>query len=55
VLTEPLHRGNIFKRLMGHFDDVYEQLGLHMKRLAQMQTQVDELRLELKALEKHQP
>jgi hypothetical protein len=42
-LTGPLHRDNVLDMVMTHFDDVYQQLNIQMKRMAQMQQQVDVL------------
>jgi ABC-type transporter Mla subunit MlaD len=47
-MPQPLKEGVVFEQLMGHFDDVYEQLGLHVTRLAQLQQQVDDSRAQLK-------
>ena len=40
-LTGPLHKDNVLDMVMKHFDDVYQQLNIQMKRMAQMQQQVD--------------
>jgi hypothetical protein len=42
-LTGPLHRDNVLDMVMKHFDDVYQQLNIQMKRIAQIQHQVDVL------------
>jgi hypothetical protein len=38
--------------VMTHFDDVYQQLNIQMKRMAQMQQQVDLLIAQVARLEK---
>ncbi len=40
-LTGPLHKDNVLDMVMTHFDDVYMQLNIQMKRMAQIQQQVD--------------
>jgi hypothetical protein len=40
-VTGPLHRDNVLDMVMKHFDDVYQQLNIQMKRMAQIQQQVD--------------
>jgi hypothetical protein len=45
-LTGPLHKDNVLDMVMTHFDDVYQQLNIQMKRLAQLQAQVDKLTAE---------
>jgi hypothetical protein len=40
-LTGPLHKDNVLDMVMTHFDDVYQQLNIQMKRMAQIQQQVD--------------
>jgi hypothetical protein len=42
-LTGPLHKDNVLDVVMTHFDDVYQQLNIQMKRMAQLQAQVDQL------------
>ncbi|HEV3060056.1 MAG TPA: hypothetical protein VGY48_17550 [Vicinamibacterales bacterium] len=42
-LTGPLHKDNVLDMVMTHFDDVYSQLNIQMKRMAQIQQQVDVL------------
>jgi hypothetical protein len=42
-LTGPLHKDNVLEMVMTHFDDVYQQLNIQMKRMAQIQAQVDQL------------
>jgi hypothetical protein len=42
-LTGPLHKDNVLDMVMTHFDDVYQQLNIQMKRMAQIQQQVDRL------------
>jgi len=42
-LTGPLHKDHILDMVMTHFDDVYQQLNIQMKRIAQIQQQVDVL------------
>jgi hypothetical protein len=36
-----LQRNEVLDRMVTHFDDVYQQLNAQMKRIAQMQQQVD--------------
>src|SRR3954469_19478823 len=40
-LTGPLHKDNVLDMVMTHFDDVYTQLNIQVKRLAQIQQQLD--------------
>jgi hypothetical protein len=40
-LTGPLHKDNVLDMVMKHFDDVYQQLNIQMKRMAQIQQQLD--------------
>jgi hypothetical protein len=40
-VTGPLHKDNVLDMVMTHFDDVYMQLNIQMKRMAQIQQQVD--------------
>ena len=42
-LTGPLHKNNVLDMVMTHFDDVYMQLNIQMKRIAQIQHKVDVL------------
>jgi hypothetical protein len=42
-VTGPLHKDNVLDMVMAHFDDVYLQLNIQMKRMAQIQQQVDVL------------
>jgi hypothetical protein len=42
-LTGPLHEDNVLDMVMTYFDDVYQQLNIQMKRMAQIQQQVDSL------------
>jgi hypothetical protein len=42
-LTGPLHQDDVLDKVMIHFDDVYQQLDIQMKRMAQIQQQVDVL------------
>ena len=42
-LIGPLHKDNVLDLVMTHFDDVYQQLNIQMKRMAQIQQQVDVL------------
>jgi len=42
-LTGPLHKNNVLDMVMTHFDDVYMQLNIQTKRIAQIQHQVDVL------------
>ena len=42
-LTGPLHKDNVLDMVMTHFDDVYQQLSIQMKRMAQVQAQLDAL------------
>jgi hypothetical protein len=48
-LSGPLHKDNVLDMVMTHFDDVYAQLNILMKRMAQIQQQVDLLAAEAKA------
>jgi hypothetical protein len=38
----------VLDMVMTHFDDVYQQLNIQMKRMAQLQAQVDQLVAERK-------
>jgi bifunctional non-homologous end joining protein LigD len=40
-LTGPLHKDSVLDMVMKHFDDVYQLLNIQMRRMAQMQQQVD--------------
>src|ERR1700730_18492603 len=42
-LTGPRHKDHVLDMWMTHFDDVYQQLNTQMKRIAQIQVQVDRL------------
>jgi hypothetical protein len=42
-VTGPLHKDNVLDMVMKHFDDVYHQLNIQMKRMAEIQQQVDVL------------
>ena len=42
-VTGPLHKDDVLDRVMTHFDDVYKQLDIQIKRLGQLQHQVDVL------------
>jgi collagen triple helix repeat protein len=42
-VTGPLHKDDVLDRVMTHFDDVYRQLNIQTKRIAQIQYQVDTL------------
>ena len=42
-LRGPLHQDDVLDRVVTHFDDVYSQLTIHLKRLATMQLQIDGL------------
>jgi hypothetical protein len=50
-LTGPLHKDNVLDMVMTHFDDVYQQLNIQMKRMAQIQQQVDLLIAQLARLD----
>jgi hypothetical protein len=50
-LTGPLHKDNVLDMVMTHFDDVYQQLNIQMKRIAQLQQQVDGLTAKKRKLE----
>lgn len=52
--TEPLHSENMAERLVTYFDDVYEQLGVQMKRIAKLQQEVDDMRTQVKAIARQQ-
>jgi hypothetical protein len=39
----PLHQDDVLEKVVSHFDDVYQQLDGHLKRIARMQHQLDEL------------
>jgi hypothetical protein len=47
-LKGPLHKDNVLDMVMTHFDDVYMQLNIQMKRMAQIQQQVDLLTAAIK-------
>jgi hypothetical protein len=49
-LTGPLHQDHVLEMVMTHFDDVYQQLNIQMKRMAQVQQQVDVLIAEVAKL-----
>jgi hypothetical protein len=42
-LTGPLSQDHVLDMVMTHFDDVYQQLNIQMKRMAQIQHQMDVL------------
>lgn len=42
-LRGPLHQDDVLERVVTHFDDVYQQLSGHLKRIARMQHEIDEL------------
>lgn len=42
-LRGPLHRDDVLERVVSHFNDVYQQLNGHLRRIARMQHQLDEL------------
>ncbi len=42
-LRGPLHGDDVLERVVTHFDDVYQQLSGHLKRIARMQLQLDGL------------
>jgi hypothetical protein len=42
-LRGPLHQDDVLERVVTHFDDLYQQLSGHLKRIARMQHQLDEL------------
>jgi hypothetical protein len=50
-LTGPLHKNHVLDMVMTHFDDVYQQLNVQMKRMAQIQQQVDLLVAKVRRLE----
>ena len=47
----PLHKDHVLDMVMTHFDDVYQQLNIQMKRMAQIQQQVDVLIAKVTRLE----
>ena len=47
-LRGPLHKDHVLDMVMTHFDDVYQQLNIQMKRMAQIQQQVDLLTARLR-------
>jgi Collagen triple helix repeat (20 copies) len=49
-LTGPLHQDDVFEKVMTHFDDVYQQMTIQTKRMAQLQHQVDVLIAEVAKL-----
>ena len=42
-LRGPLHQDDVLERVVTHFDDVYQQLTGHLKRIAKMQRELDGL------------
>jgi hypothetical protein len=40
-LRGPLHEADVLDLLVTHFDDVYRQLNVQMKRIAKMEDQLD--------------
>jgi collagen triple helix repeat protein len=49
-VTGPLHKDNVLAMVLTHFDDVYQQLNVQMKRMAQIQQQVDLLVAQVRQL-----
>lgn len=42
-LRGPLHQDDVLERVVTHFDDVYQQLNGHLKRIGKMQRELDGL------------
>jgi len=42
-LTGPVQQDDVLDKVMTHFDDVYRQLDIQMKRMGQIQAQLDML------------
>jgi hypothetical protein len=42
-VTGPAHKDDVLDKVMTHFDDVYRQLDIQMKRMGQIQAQLDML------------
>jgi hypothetical protein len=40
-LSGPAQHNDVLDKLMTHFDDIYRQLNVQMKRMAQLQAQLD--------------
>jgi hypothetical protein len=40
-MLRPLHKNHVLDHVMSHFDEVYQQINIQMKRIAQIQQQVD--------------
>ena len=45
----PLNEDRVLDMIMTHFDDVYSQLNVQMKRIAQIQNQLDLLAAKVRA------
>jgi len=48
-LTGPAQQDDVLDRVMTHFDDVYRQLDIQMKRMGQIQAQLEMLAATVKA------
>ena len=48
--TAPIDRAALLNEVNGHVDGIYKELDVQMKRMAQIQQQVDELRAKVKQL-----
>jgi hypothetical protein len=48
-LKGPLHKDEVLDKIMTHFDDVYQQLNIQMKRMAQIQQEIGRLMTALAA------
>jgi hypothetical protein len=42
-LRGPLHQDDVLERVVTHFDDVYQQLSGHLRRIGKMQCELDGL------------
>ena len=49
-LRGPLHQEEVLDRVVSHFDDVYQQLSGHLKRIGKMQQELDGLTKTVAAL-----
>ena len=50
AIAEPADRRRLARDINGHLEDIYGELNIQMKRMAQIQMQVDELRTKVRKL-----
>lgn len=48
--THPANRATLLSEVNDHLEDIYQELDVQLKRMSQIQQQVDELRAKLKTL-----